>query len=137
MGAAFAGGPEARKSSAYQRDLVDTTRQALGNIGLTLRDEMAVAYDRKDAAAFKRAADKFMALGCRPGQVSGRAQRIHAGQMDQRREIMGGGEEEQPYYEKDARSIITVWGGGLTDYAGTAVEWVDARLLFTALANVD
>ena len=26
--------------------------------------------------------------------------------------------DEQAYYEKDARSIITIWGGGLTDYAG-------------------
>ncbi len=56
-------GPAARKSSAYQRDLVDTTRQALGNLGLALRDQMAAAYDRKDAVAFKKAAGQFMALG--------------------------------------------------------------------------
>ncbi len=56
-------GPKARESSAYQRDLVDTTRQALGNIGLTLREQMAMAYDRKDAAAFEKSADEFMALG--------------------------------------------------------------------------
>ena len=35
---------------------------ALGNLGLMLRDEMAAAYDRKDAVAFEKAADQFMAL---------------------------------------------------------------------------
>src|SRR5690242_6099254 len=26
--------------------------------------------------------------------------------------------DEQAYYERDARSIITIWGGTITDYAG-------------------
>ena len=111
-------GPEARKSSAYQRDLVDTTRQALGNIGLTLRDKMAVAYDRKDPVAFKRAADQFMALGFDLDKFLGARSEFMLGKWVNDAKSWAANEEEQPYYEKDARSIITVWGGGLTDYAG-------------------
>jgi alpha-N-acetylglucosaminidase len=55
--------PASRQSTSYQRDLVDVTRQALGNLGMLLRDRMAAAYDNKDAAGFVKAAGDFMMLG--------------------------------------------------------------------------
>jgi alpha-N-acetylglucosaminidase len=111
-------GPVARKSSAYQRDLVDTTRQALGNIGLMLRDEMAAAYDRKDAVAFEKAADKFMALGRDMDKFLGTRTEFMLGKWIDDAKSWAAKKDEQAYYEKDARSIITIWGGSLTDYAG-------------------
>ncbi|HTV61716.1 MAG TPA: alpha-N-acetylglucosaminidase [Verrucomicrobiae bacterium] len=111
-------GSAARESSAFQRDLVDTTRQALGNIGLTLRDQMAAAYDRKDAAAFQKAASRFMALGRDLDQFLGTRSEFMLGKWTRDAESWAANKDEQAYYEEDARSIITVWGGGLTDYAG-------------------
>ena len=111
-------GPAARKSSAYQRDLVDTTRQALGNLGLVLRAQMAAAYDRKDAAGFKQAADQFMALGRDLDTFLGTRTEFMLGKWIGDAKSWAANKEEQAYYEKDARRIITIWGGGLTDYAG-------------------
>ena len=111
-------GTAARKSSACQRDLVDTTRQALGNLGLTLRDEMAAAYDRKDAAAFKKAGDKFMTLGCDIDEFLGTRTEFMLGPWIDDARSWAANPGERAYYETDARSIITIWGGSLTDYAG-------------------
>ncbi len=111
-------GPAARKSSAYQRDLVDTTRQALGNMGLTLRREMAAAYGRKDAAAFKKAAGRFMELGLDLDTFLGARAEFMLGKWIDDAKSWADGRDEQAYYEKDARSLITIWGGDLTDYAG-------------------
>ncbi len=111
-------GPAARESSAYQRDLVDITRQALGNLGLVLRAQMAAAYDRKDAAGFKQAADQFMALGRDLDKVLGTRTEFMLGKWIGDAKSWAATKDEQAYYETDARSIITIWGGGLTDYAG-------------------
>jgi len=111
--------PAARQSSAYQRDLVDTTRQALGNIGLTLRDKMAAAYDRKDAAVFKKAADQFMGLGRDMDKFLGSRSEFLLGKWIRDAKSWAADQDEQAYYEKDARSILTIWGGDrLIDYAG-------------------
>ncbi len=111
-------GPAARESSAYQRDLVDTTRQALGNIGAIFRSRMADAYDRKDAAAFKQAAAQFMALGHDLDKFLGTDSDYLLGKWLDDAKAWAGNSSERAYYETDARSIITVWGGDLTDYAG-------------------
>jgi alpha-N-acetylglucosaminidase len=111
-------GPAARKSSAYQRDLVDTTRQALGNLGLTLRDEMAVAYKRKDAAAFQKAADRFMTLGRDIDKILGARSEFMLGKWIDDAKSWAADKQERDYYEKNARHIVTLWGGFLLDYAG-------------------
>ena len=111
-------GPVARKSSAYQRDLVDVTRQALSNLGLTLQQRMAEAYDRKDAAAFKAAASQFMVLGGDLDKFLGTRTEFMLGPWIGDARSWGVDESEQAYFEKDARAIITVWGADLTDYAG-------------------
>jgi alpha-N-acetylglucosaminidase len=111
-------GPAARKTSAYQRDLVDTTRQALGNIGLVLRERMAAAYDRRDAVAFQEAAAKFMELGNDLDKFLATRTEFMLGKWIDEAKSWGANQDEQAYYERDARSIITVWGGDLTDYAG-------------------
>jgi alpha-N-acetylglucosaminidase len=111
-------GPAARKSSAYQRDLVDTTRQALGNMGLTFREEMAAAYDKKDAVAFKKAAGQFMELGRDMDTFLGTRPEFMLGKWVDDAKSWAADKDEQAYYERDARSLITTWGGNLTDYAG-------------------
>jgi alpha-N-acetylglucosaminidase len=111
-------GPTARKSSAFQRDLIDTTQQALGNLASTLRAEMAAAYDRKDAAGFKRAANQFMLLGYDLDKFLGTRDEFMLGKWIGDAKSWAADKGEEFDYEKDARSIVTIWGGQLTDYAG-------------------
>jgi alpha-N-acetylglucosaminidase len=112
-------GPPAQSTSSYQRDLADTTRQALGNLGSTMRDQMADAYDRKDAVAFARAASQFMSLGTDIDQFLGTRSEFLLGKWIDDARSWAANDAEQAYYERNARSIITIWGGGrLTDYAG-------------------
>ena len=111
--------PKTRESSPYERDLVDTTRQALGNIGLALREQMARAYDRKDAAAFEQSSAEFMALGRDIDQFLGTRSEFMLGKWIDDAKSWARNEDERQYYERNARTIITVWGGGsITDYAG-------------------
>ncbi len=111
-------GLEARKSSAYQRDLVDTTRQALGNIGLTLRARMARAYSRRDAAAFESSANQFITLGGDIDHFLDTRTDFMLGKWIADARSWGVNPDERAYYEQNARTLITFWGGGdLTDYA--------------------
>jgi len=112
-------GPVTRRSNGYERDLVDTTRQALGNIALTLRDRMASDYDKRDAEDFQRDAGRFMELGMELDKFLGTRTEYLLGKWINDAKSWGSDKSEQAYYEKDARSILTIWGGGhLIDYAG-------------------
>lgn len=111
--------PASRQSPAYQRDLVDVTRQCLGNLGMALRDTMAEAYDRKDAAAFEKAAAAFMELGRDVDAFLAVRSEFMLGKWIQDARSWAADAEELSYYEGNARTLITVWGGNgdLIDYA--------------------
>ncbi len=109
--------PAARTSSAYQRDLVDVTRQALGNMSLTLRDRMAAAKDQTNAAAFQLSAAQFIELGRDLDAFLGTRSEFMLGKWIDDAKLWAANPEERAYYERDARSIVTIWGGHLTDYA--------------------
>lgn len=112
-------GPAARESSAYQRDLVDVTRQALGNLGVKLRAKMAAACDRKDAGAFEEASREFMALGRDIDKLLGTYPEFLLGKWIGDAKSWAANREEEDYYEKNARTLITMWGYNdrLVDYA--------------------
>jgi len=112
-------GPKAQKSSAYRRDLIDTTRQVLGNLGLNLRDKMAEAYDKKDIPAFEKASEEFMTLGGELEKFLGTSTEFMLGKWIGDARSWAADESEKAYYEKDAREILSVWNpsGSLTDYA--------------------
>jgi alpha-N-acetylglucosaminidase len=113
-------GPAAKTNSAYQRDLVDITRQALGNLGLILQKKMANAYDDRDLPAFQKASDDFMTLGRSIDEFMGsRSEYLLGKWINDARSWAG--KDEASYYEANARTIITTWGpenSALTDYAG-------------------
>jgi alpha-N-acetylglucosaminidase len=111
-------GPGARASSAYRWDLVDTTRQALGNLGLQFRADMAAAYDRRDPAGFEKAAGRFMGLGRDIDRLLGTNSDFMLGKWIADARSWAASDAERAYYERDARGLITVWGGHLLDYAG-------------------
>ena len=100
--------------------MADVTRQALGNVAVVLRDRMTQAVKQKDAKAFEKAAADFMAMGREVDEFLGtRAEYLLGKWIDDARS-WAANDAEKEYYEKNARIIITTWGGHsaqLTDYA--------------------
>jgi alpha-N-acetylglucosaminidase len=113
--------PAARTRSAYQRDLVDTTRQALGNLGLTLREKMADAADQKDVASFQRTAKDFMTLGYDIDDFLGTRSEFMLGKWLNDAKSWGADDGEKAGFEQNARTIITTWynrnANSINDYA--------------------
>jgi alpha-N-acetylglucosaminidase len=111
--------PASRARDSYKRDLVEITRQGLGNLGMILREKMAVAYDKKDAAAFKTAAGDFIALGRNIDEILATRSEFMLGKWINDARSWASNDVEKAYYEKNARTIITIWGGNgeLLDYA--------------------
>jgi alpha-N-acetylglucosaminidase len=111
--------PASRAQASYQRDLVDVARQCLGNLGMTLREKMAVAYDQKDAAAFKKSANDFLMLGHDLDRLLAARSEFMLGKWIKDARAWASNDTEKAWFEKNARTIITVWGGNgeLLDYA--------------------
>jgi alpha-N-acetylglucosaminidase len=104
--------------SSYEFDVINVGRQALGNYFHTLRDEFTKAYGTGDVALLKSKgakmkevlADMEKLLDCHPTFSL-------KDWITEAREI-GKDNAEKDYYEKNARTLITVWGDSadLTDY---------------------
>ncbi|MCI2088833.1 MAG: alpha-N-acetylglucosaminidase [Prevotella sp.] len=103
-------------------DDVNIGRQVLGNYFQTVRDEFSKAYRAGDLSMLQNRGAKMKAilsdmerlLDCHP---SFSLKKWISGARD-----MGKNPEEKDYYERNARTLITVWGDSpsLTDYANRA-----------------
>jgi alpha-N-acetylglucosaminidase len=113
------------KGSAHNSlefDVINIGRQILGNYFLTVRDEFSKAYRAGDLSMLQNRGDKMKEiltdmehlLDCHP---SFSLKKWISDARD-----MGGNPEEKNYYERNARTLITVWGDSpsLTDYANRA-----------------
>lgn len=112
--------PAAQKQDAYQFDLVNMTRQWLGNYGMVLYRKMMQAYEAKDLEKFTNYAADFIKLGEDIDQLLGTRHEFLLGSWLNDAESYGDSPVEKAYFQKDAREIITTWhktGGGLTDYS--------------------
>jgi alpha-N-acetylglucosaminidase len=113
--------PASRMHDAYRADLVEVTRLALTTVGDGLRRDMFAAYQRKDAAAFKKLAAKFIGLGHDLDALLGTRSNLLFGKWVADARAWGKDAAEADYYERNARTIVTTWMGrsnGLNDYAG-------------------
>jgi len=107
-------------TDAYRFDVVNLTRQMLGNYGRTLHRNMMEAYKQKNIPLFRKYASGFITLGMEIDTLLGTRHEFLLGKWlaDARR--WGGSIDQKEYYERNAREIITTWhsaGGGLTDYS--------------------
>jgi alpha-N-acetylglucosaminidase len=113
-------GQSTKKTDAYQFDIVNFTRQMLGNYGLTLYAKMMEAYQKKDLNGFKTTSMNFLTLGYEIDTLLGTRHEFLLGNWLADAINTGQSTAEKMYYERDAREIITTWhkaGGGLTDYS--------------------
>jgi alpha-N-acetylglucosaminidase len=110
------------RRSSLEFDDVNIGRQVLGNYFLTVRDEFTRAYrsgnlpelEKKGRKMKEILTDMEQLLDCHPSFSLKRW-------IDDARD-MGKSPEEKNYYERNARTLITVWGDSpsLTDYANRA-----------------
>jgi alpha-N-acetylglucosaminidase len=112
--------PACRKADGYQFDVVNLTRQVLGNHIAVVQARMAQAYRQKDLPAFRHESARFLELGRDLEQLLGTRHEFLLGRWLADARSWGKTPVEQDYYEHNAREIITTWhrpDGYLTDYA--------------------
>jgi len=111
----LAAAPRLESSDAYRYDVVNLARQALGQLGLPLVNDVDSAYRRRDRTALLAAEGKVEALlrdldtlvGTRPEFLLGRWIDAARG--------WGTTAAERRLYEWNARNIITLWGTKCTE----------------------
>lgn len=113
------------KSNAnFLRDVVLLEKQVLVNLALSFRDSVTQAYYSKDTVAFQKYTALFTDLCDDVDTLVSTQNDLLLGNWINQARGFGSAEAEKNYYEKDARVLITTWGGegnGITDYA--AKDW--------------
>ena len=91
----LAAAPTLGGSDAYRYDVVNLTRQVLGQLGLPLVNQVEDAYKKKDRAALRAAEAQVEGIARRSRHVGGDASRVSPRHLDLRRQAVGdhGGRE--------------------------------------------
>ncbi|WP_181304549.1 alpha-N-acetylglucosaminidase [Rufibacter sp. XAAS-G3-1] len=111
---------ELKSSQGFQYDLVDVTRQVLGNYATQLQEQFARDYKNKDLPAFKKHSTEFIALIGDMDKLLATQEGLLLGRWLHSAKDWGTTPAEKKLYEKNARNLITLWGdknSNLMDYA--------------------
>ncbi|MEI7901872.1 MAG: alpha-N-acetylglucosaminidase C-terminal domain-containing protein, partial [bacterium] len=112
--------PACRTADGYRFDVVNLTRQALGNCAAMVHSRMMQAAVEKDLPAFRRESVLLLELGRDIDTLIGTRHEFLLGRWIADARAWGTTPAEKNYYERNARQILTTWhlpGGGLSDYA--------------------
>ena len=111
----MAAAPDLAGSDAYRYDLVNLTRQVLGQLGLPLVNAVDTAFVRGDRGALRLAEARVIALIGDLDRLLGTRSEFLLGRWltDARR--WGTTPAERRLYEWNARNIITLWGTRCTE----------------------
>ncbi|ARS41576.1 alpha-N-acetylglucosaminidase [Sphingobacteriaceae bacterium GW460-11-11-14-LB5] len=104
---------------SFSYDLVNIGRQVLGNHFITLRDDFAAAYERKDIVGMTKKKAEMLSLIDDLDELLATQPSMLLGKWIADARKLGKNAREKDYYEKDAKMLITVWGGkqrSLNDY---------------------
>jgi len=111
---------ETQQSDGYRYDLVNFTRQALGDFAVMKYAKIEALIAAEDPDALKRAGDEFLALGTDLDRLLATRHEFLLGEWIGDARAWGTTPAEKDYCEENARRIITTWEkplGTLTDYA--------------------
>jgi alpha-N-acetylglucosaminidase len=106
----------------FRYDLVDVGRQALVDLSVPLQREVTKAWISGDRAGYARARDRFLELGRDLDRLLATRRDFMLGPWLDAARHWGTSKLESDLYEKNARSLVTVWGPNspkayLSDYA--------------------
>ncbi len=104
---------------SWQFDIVNLGRQALSNYFMLLRDDFTAAYDARDTTAMRVAGDKMNLLLSDLTDLLRGHSTFSLGKWIDDARAFGTDSASADYYEKNARTLVTVWGESkdLNDYA--------------------
>lgn len=95
----------------FQYDLVDVTRQVLANYALVLQTKAVQAYQTKDQQAFAQHRTQFLQLLDDMDKLLATRKDFLLGPWIQQARSCGTTADEKALYERNARNLITLWGG--------------------------
>ena len=101
----------------YQLDLIAVGRQVLGNKFLKLKLELDSCYENKDLVGLQRTGNTMKEVLVDLDYLTAGNSRCSIGKWIDDARAYGNNDLEKTYYEKNARNLITTWGGSLNDYA--------------------
>jgi len=116
----FQANADSKKKDAYRFDVVNLTRQVLGNYGTVLYQKMMETYNQKNLIGFRKYSGDFLQLGKEIDGLLATRHEFLLGKWLADARSWGATPAEKAYYERNAREIVTTWhkaGGGLTDYS--------------------
>lgn len=107
-------------TDVFDFDLVNVTRQVLGNYFKSVRDQFSQAYDHNDLQQLDEKGKEMISLLYDMDTILASNKNSLVGAWIADAMALGKSLSEKKYYERDARKIITVWGEKgrhLVDYA--------------------
>jgi len=111
----LAAAPVLGGNDAYRYDVVNLARQALGELGLPLINDVQAAYDRQDLAALHAAEQRVLDLLVDLNTLVGTRREFLLGVWLADAQRWGTTPEERRLYEWNARNIVTLWGTKCTE----------------------
>lgn len=111
----LAAAPALKGNDAYQYDVVNLTRQVLGQLALPMVDSVEAAYNRKDGSALQRGEQRVLSLLDDLDALVGTRKEFLLGRWIADAKRWGTTEQERRLYEWNARNIFTMWGTKCTE----------------------
>lgn len=104
---------------SYKFDVINVGRQVLGGYFHELRDQFTEAYKKGDVERLKLIGNRMKSILIDVDALVSCHPTFSLKHWIESARVFGKDAAEKDYYEKNARTILTVWGGGpaLTDYA--------------------
>lgn len=102
--------PQIKPIEGFKYDLVDLTRQVLGNYASPLQQKIATAYRNKDLAAFRKYSTEFLGLLDDMDTLLGMQDGFLLGKWISDARSHGITTAEKNLYEFNAKDLVTLWG---------------------------
>ncbi|MES2178257.1 MAG: alpha-N-acetylglucosaminidase [Gemmatimonadota bacterium] len=107
--------PALGRNDAYRYDVVNLTRQVLGQLALPLVNQVQDAFVRKDRPALRSSEQRVLALLTDLDELVGTREEFLLGRWIADAKRWGTTDAERHLYEWNARNIVTLWGTKCTE----------------------
>ena len=108
------------QSREYQKELVVVTKQILDNLIIPLRKKINEAYLHRDSVELEKQIEIFLEVLDDQDRLLATEPEFLLGKWLHDARLFGDNDDSKNYYEKNARVLITTWGGEgniIIDYA--------------------
>lgn len=99
-----------RESSAYRFDIVDVQRQLMSNMGQAIHSKAAKAFNEGEIEDFRLHSGRFLELIADVDTLLRTRQEFNLYKWIADARSWGENEEEKDLFERDAVTLVTVWG---------------------------